>query len=41
MLLVGAAVALVAIVVALSPPLRLELHLLWDELRVWFFNLTH
>jgi uncharacterized membrane-anchored protein len=41
MLLVGAAVALVAIVIALSPPLRLELHLWWDQLRLWLFNLTN
>jgi uncharacterized membrane-anchored protein len=41
MLLMGAAVALVAIVIALSPPLRLELHLLWDQLRSWLFNLTN
>jgi uncharacterized membrane-anchored protein len=41
MLLVGAAVALVAIVIVLSPPLRLELHLWWDQLRLWLFNLTN
>ena len=41
MLLVGAATALVAIVVALSPPLRLELRLFWESLRVWLFNLTN
>jgi uncharacterized membrane-anchored protein len=41
MLLVGAAVALVAIVIALSPPLRLELHLVWDQFQSWLFNLTN
>jgi uncharacterized membrane-anchored protein len=41
MLLVGAAAALVAIVIALSPPLRLELHLWWDQLRLWLFNVTN
>jgi uncharacterized membrane-anchored protein len=41
LLLVGAAVALVAIVVALSPPLRLEARLIWESLRLWFFNVTH
>jgi len=40
-LLMCAAVALVAIVVVLSPPLRLEARLLWESLRVWFFDLTH
>jgi uncharacterized membrane-anchored protein len=41
MLLIGVAVALVAIVIALSPALRLELHLWWDQLRSWLFNLTN
>jgi uncharacterized membrane-anchored protein len=41
LLLVGAAVVLVAIIVALSPPLRLELRLLWESVRLWFFNQTH
>jgi uncharacterized membrane-anchored protein len=41
MLLVGAALALVAIVIALSPPLRLELHLFWDQFQSWLFNLTN
>jgi uncharacterized membrane-anchored protein len=41
MLLVGAAIALVAVVVILSPPLRLEVQLIWEQLRLWFFNLTH
>jgi uncharacterized membrane-anchored protein len=41
MLLVCAAAALVAIVIVLSPPLRLELHLWWDQLRLWLFNLTN
>jgi uncharacterized membrane-anchored protein len=41
MLLVGVAAALVAIVIALSPPLRLELRLLWDGFRLWLFNLTN
>ncbi len=41
MLLVGAAVALVVIVIALSPPLRLEFHLWWDQLRLWLFNVTN
>ena len=40
LLLVGAAIALVAIVVALSPPLRLEARLIWESLRLWFFNVT-
>jgi hypothetical protein len=41
MLLLGAAAVLVAIVIALSPPLRLELHLWWDQIRSWLFNLTN
>jgi uncharacterized membrane-anchored protein len=41
LLLVGAAVVLVAIIVALSPPLRLEARLLWESVRLWFFNQTH
>jgi uncharacterized membrane-anchored protein len=41
MLLVGAAIALVAIVIALSPPLRLELRLVWDQFQSWLFNLTN
>ena len=40
-LLMCAAVAVVAVVVALSPPLRLEARLLWDQFRVWLFGLTH
>src|SRR5204862_2613445 len=41
MLLVGAAAALVAIVIALSPPLRLELHLTWESFRQILFGITH
>ena len=40
-LLMCAAIAVVAVVVALSPPLRLEARLLWDQFRVWLFGLTH
>jgi len=40
-LLVCAAIALVAVVIALSPPLRLEARLWWESLRVWLFDLTH
>jgi uncharacterized membrane-anchored protein len=41
LLLVGAATLLVAIVIAVSPPLRLDLRLLWEQLRLWLFNMTH
>jgi len=41
LLLVGAATLLVAIVIAVSPPLRLDLRLLWEQLRLWLFNLSH
>ena len=40
-LLMGAAIALVVVVIALSPPLRLEARLWWESLRVWLFDLTH
>jgi len=40
-LLMCAAIAVVAVVIALSPPLRLEARLLWDQFRVWLFGLTH
>jgi uncharacterized membrane-anchored protein len=40
-LLMCAAVAVVTVVVALSPPLRLEARLLWDQFHVWLFGLTH
>jgi uncharacterized membrane-anchored protein len=41
LLLVGAATLLVAIVIAVSPPLRLDLRLLWEQLRLWLFHVTH
>ena len=40
-LLMCAAVAVLVVVVALSPPLRLEARLLWDHFRLWLFHLTH
>jgi uncharacterized membrane-anchored protein len=41
MLLVGAALFSMVLVVAISPPLRLLLRLLWESVRQFFFNLTH
>lgn len=41
MLLVGAALLLVVVVIALSPPLRLELRLLWESMRQFVFDLLH
>jgi uncharacterized membrane-anchored protein len=38
---VGAATLHVAIVIAVSPPLRLDLRLLWEQLRLWLFHVTH
>lgn len=41
LLLVGAAVFAIAVVVALSPPLRLEFKLLWEAFRELVFRLLH
>jgi len=40
-LLMCAAIAVLTVVVALSPPLRLEARLLWDQFHVWLFRQTH
>jgi uncharacterized membrane-anchored protein len=41
MLLVGAALILVVVVIAVSPPLRLELRLLWESMRQFVFDVLH
>jgi uncharacterized membrane-anchored protein len=41
MLLVGAALILVVVVIAVSPPLRLELRLLWESMRQLVFDVLH
>ncbi len=39
--LVLAALVLIVVVVAVSPPLRLEVKLLWENFRQFLFDLTH
>lgn len=41
LLLIGAALFAIAVVVALSPPLRLEFKLLWEAFREFVFRLFH
>ncbi|MFN2589455.1 MAG: putative cytokinetic ring protein SteA [Actinomycetota bacterium] len=41
LLLVGAALVAIAIAVAISPPLRLEVQLIWESVRQFVFDLTH
>jgi uncharacterized membrane-anchored protein len=41
LLLVGAALVSMVLVVAISPPLRLLLKLMWESVRQFFFNLTN
>jgi uncharacterized membrane-anchored protein len=40
-LLVGSALFAMAVVVAISPPLRLLVKLTWESIRRFFFNITH
>jgi uncharacterized membrane-anchored protein len=41
LLLVGAALFAMAVVVAISPPLRLLVKVMWESVRQFLFNLTH
>jgi uncharacterized membrane-anchored protein len=41
LLLVGAALFAMAVVVAISPPLRLVVQVMWESVRQFLFNLTH
>ena len=41
LLLVGSALLAMTVVVAISPPLRLMVRLLWESLRQFFFEVTH
>ena len=41
LLLVGAALFAIAIVIAVSPPLRLWVHLMYESLRQFLFRITH
>jgi uncharacterized membrane-anchored protein len=41
LLLVGSALFAMAVVVAISPPLRLLVKLTWESIRQFFFNITH
>jgi uncharacterized membrane-anchored protein len=41
LLLVTAALFAIVVVVAISPPLRLLVTLLWESVRQFFFRLTH